>query len=54
MNTIQDIKNKIEERFGQTNRQKDLETRTRFMGLKLEGNITDFVNYMARERKKLP
>ena len=51
MNTIKDIKNKIEERFGQTSRQKDVETRTRFMGLKLEGNITDFVNYMARERK---
>ena len=47
MKTIKDIKAKIEERFGQTSRQKDLETRTRFMGLKLEGNITDFVNYMA-------
>ena len=49
---VKDIKAKIEERFGQTDRQKDLETRTRFLGLKLDGDVTDFVNYLTRERKK--
>ena len=49
---VKDIKAKIEERFGQTDRQKDLETRTRFLGLKLEGDVTDFCNYVTRERKK--
>ena len=46
------IKEKINQKFGKTPKQEDRETRTRQKGMQLAGDISEYADYMRKQKKK--
>ena len=40
------------QKFGKTPKQEDKETRTRFRGMQLAGDISEYADYMRKQKKK--
>ena len=50
--SIAKIKEKINRKFGKTAKQEDKEVRTRFKGMQLAGEISEYADYMRKQKKK--
>ena len=50
--TTKKIMEKINLKFVKTERQKDKETRTRQKGMQLAGDISEYADYMRKQKKK--
>ena len=46
------IKEKLDQKFGKTPKQEDKETRVRQKGMQLAGDISEYAEYMRKQKKK--